>query len=789
MRNESGVVQVWYQGSIKRSAARGAEVPEEHLTEQARRILSAPRPGTPPARPGTRIGVVELSAAGSPVRVDVPRPSASAAELLRAAPSILLRAAGELPGPLSAAATTEPRSAARWEVSDPSAPVPLLAAAARAALRGEPLDGAPLLLRGRPPASSPGRVLVVLCACDAPRWEARAAEGVLSDPDAPEMDLRVVDDASSAPAARAVLEALGAAGRGLPEPDAWTDLPEAAARLPAGSTARYLRRSARRGYLENANEGARDFGPDHGSIVFLNGDTDPGRGWLRALLRALARDRVGFVNPMTDNNVDLSVPVPPGCSASEASDLALLLHDGSYPDAFCPSGFCLAVRGEVWRRYGPWDGKLWGTGYGEETDVELLALRDGWRGALAPDAFVRHARSRSFGDAHRDEAVRKAAALIRKRHPDFDGQARAAARGDSTRSARLRLSAARRSPPEAPGAAFLMRSFRLSGGALAAFLASDALRRLGRDSVVVGCGGDDLDMYDSDAAPLAFRDDADLARAFRAEVLRAGWVVSASVSTFGLGETLRAQGPGVRHCVYAQDDERLFRRRASNQELVREAEAAWRDADLLLAVSAWVADAAAEVRGSRPEVLPASYDPLVWYPRPDLRRPGGPLRVAALYRPETPHRGGDLLLEAMHASGAGVEFHVIGGRLPGGAPRHVHLGRLPHHRLAPAVAACDVYLDCSPFQGFGLNALEALASGAGLVCLENGGCREYASPACAEILPAGSSGRDVAEALRALSADRDRAASLGAAGPSAAAPFASPAVGALWERALFGDHR
>jgi hypothetical protein len=331
--------------------------------------------------------------------------------------------------------------------------------------------------------------------------------------------------------------------------------------------------------------------------------------------------------------------------------------------------------------------------------------------------------------------------------------------------------------------AFLARSSLLTGGMLAMVAVADALRDRGWDAHVCVLDPRDSDMYDADRAFHVFDGEPDLRRSFREEVFPEGLVVSGSWVTCDMGERLAAE-PGLRHVLFEQDDERRFEHNRPEPHRQR-IEAAWRDGDVL-AVSGWVADAVASVRGSRPDVVRVGYDPLVWHPRPDpSRAPGGPLRVAAMYRPETAHRGsGDVVASLLAASRAGADLEVTlyGSRPPSslGLP-HVYAGRLPHHLLAPAVARCDVLVDLSRFQGFGLDAVQALASGLALVHTRNGGSAEYADPSCcleADGVPA------AAEALLRLSRDRVLLAGMRAAAPAAVRALSYPELADEWEEAL-----
>lgn len=807
MRNDSGIRQVYYVGGARKCVEVGKDIPDEHVTPDLRAVLSAPTTARRPGPPLKRL-VEAQNAPGRMVEVGLPRTARTRQDLLSARP--VLRAAPErLPGWLAWLASAEAPSPA-WEVSDAFPGLPRagnalspaeagalsasLATGMRRALSGEAVPG---LRRVAPVPEVPGLPLVVLCCCDAPRWEVRALRGVLLDPDAPALDLVVFEDCSSPAASAAVREVLGL--RSGEVEGEMVRCHAAEEGLPSGSTVRYLRRAARVGYTRNANDGGALYDASrHACVIWLNGDTDPGRGWLRALCRALfSGPRVGFACPMSDNNVDWSVPLSAGCSSGEMADALVVSHDGSYPEVFLPSGFCLAVRGSVWAKHGPYDEKAWGTGYGEETDLECKGWVDGWTSVAAPDSFVRHAKSRSFGEDAAIAASHRAIAMIRGRYPWLDKTLREKLSAPAFQVQRARASCIARLPGDSPGAsgrvAFLTRSTALSGGNIAMFNAADALRLRGWDARVVSLDAKDADLYDADAATVVFDGEPDLRRSFRAEVFSSGVLVSGSYVTCDAGERLASDG-GVRHVLFEQDDERRF---AHNRDEGRRAriEAAWRDAPVI-AVSSWVADAVEEVRSARgsesspfhrvrPPVCRAGYDPLTWHPRP--RAASAKLRVIAMFRPETAHRGGDLLLAALRIleqSGAAVEVTLFGSRPPPGVSA-AYLGRIPHHKLARAVAGADVLVDASPFQGFGLDAAQALASGTALVCLDNGGCREYArNGENAVVLPSGSTAAVLADAIRALSRDASAVSGMQAGAAESVSALSWDNLASEWDAAL-----
>jgi hypothetical protein len=76
------------------------------------------------------------------------------------------------------------------------------------------------------------------------------------------------------------------------------------------------------------------------------------------------------------------------------------------------------IRRAALDQVGGFDAEAFGRGYGEENDFCLRATRLGWRHLAAPDTFVRHLGSVSFGE-ERASLVSQGLAAIEARHPGY----------------------------------------------------------------------------------------------------------------------------------------------------------------------------------------------------------------------------------------------------------------------------------------------------------------------------------------------------------------------------------
>ncbi len=212
-------------------------------------------------------------------------------------------------------------------------------------------------------------------------------------------EIIVVDDASPDPALSADLDAHAAAGR-----------------------VTLLRNQKNLGFAASINR-AMALHPDR-DAVFVNSDVVVFDGWLARLEAIATRSAdIGTVTPMADDDSIV------GYTASEKDEVAsarnldrfLVANNKGGVNIELPVGvgFCLYVRRDCWRETGPFDEDVFGLGYGEEADFCMRARKLGWRHVLAPDVFVHHAGSKSFG-SRRAALLERSGRLLNQRHPGYD---------------------------------------------------------------------------------------------------------------------------------------------------------------------------------------------------------------------------------------------------------------------------------------------------------------------------------------------------------------------------------
>jgi GT2 family glycosyltransferase/glycosyltransferase involved in cell wall biosynthesis len=184
-----------------------------------------------------------------------------------------------------------------------------------------------------------------------------------------------------------------------------------------------------KGFVASASEGmALHPGRD---VVLLNSDTEVAAGWLDRLRAHALRDpRIGTITPFTSNGTILGYPrphvanpLPFGESTASLDARFAAANAGEAVDIPTAVGFCMYVTRRCIESVGVFDVARYGTGYGEEVDFCMRAVRAGLRNVAAADVFVRHVGEVSFRDAG-VERRRRAQAIVDQLYPEFQPRLR-----------------------------------------------------------------------------------------------------------------------------------------------------------------------------------------------------------------------------------------------------------------------------------------------------------------------------------------------------------------------------
>lgn len=505
-------------------------------------------------------------------------------------------------------------------------------------------------------------------------------------------------------------------------------------------------------------------------VVLLNSDVLLTPGWLERLLAAPAGDpTIGLACSLSNNAENLSVAMPPGYSYLDTAALIATRGQRRYPDAMTVVGFCLLIARPVLDALGGFD-PLFGRGYVEEADYQFRALAAGFRAVVVDDCYVYHTREASFGD-YLPHWLRN--------YPLFEARWGAAfkaglARFEATGALGYLRDASTRqvaNPPELTYDVvyYLPPTMGGVGGMISVVEIANRLIRRGL-KVAVAHTGPWAVTAESLFTPLAYASDA----AFAGRPPRAKVIVATGYQTV---EPVAAacRRFSAEAAYFIQDYEGYF----DNGANLSAAAATYERIPTRIAVSRWVQALLRDQHGVESTVIPLGCATDEFYPRPVAppalaeARAAGKMIAFGLLRADD-RRGAPYLLELarrLEASCPEIVFAFAGHNAPPDRPNILGLGLLNRRDMSCALAASDVVLDASLYQGFGMLAIEAMASGVATVLTDNGGCREYAEDEVNCLLVPPRDVRALAEALQRLHHDPALRRRLGAAGRATAERF------------------
>ena len=559
-----------------------------------------------------------------------------------------------------------------------------------------------------------GKCDVIIPSKNAPWWLALCLTELFRNADASELGrVLVIDDSSTA--------------------DAFATIQRICARHPGVTL---LQNTGRPGFGGACNFGVRNSSAPY--LLFLNTDCLIVRGTLRKLAAACAADAsIGLACPLSNNSPCLTLPLLPGRSYME---MDALLENAAQKlpardvvlDACTVVGNCLLITRACWEKTGEFS-EEWGLGYGEESDYQMRAIAQGFRGVALTNAYVFHFGNGSFRYEPSANTLRSKnhAQFMAKWGDKYKSLLAQQERHDPAQIAASRL-AALPAATLTPQVLFLLPSLVQGvGGVHADVDICNHLLREGLDAKVAVLGHFDPEQLKDYQEPmfagmLHFPDEAAL---LKQTAIAPRCVVGTYFTTMPPCFWYAA----LRHihaAYFVQGYECLFANGAHYNKVID----TYPMTDRLFVTSEWLKErVASHGVATPPAVLPIGIDLDLFTPK--NRTPSTPqkIRLGMVLR-NADDKGQWILLDLLHelaAHSKELELTVLAASQYA-MPREWNAMNcrwlvLPLERAAVAnqLAACDILVDASLHEGFGLIPLEAMACGATVVVSDSGGINQY----------------------------------------------------------------
>ena len=593
-----------------------------------------------------------------------------------------------------------------------------------------------------PPASlHQAGVDVIICVHNAPQDVRRCLASVLEH-SSPPYNLILVDDGSQA--------------------ETCDLLAEFARQHPC----QLLRNETAKGYTLAANQGLRLSSAEF--ALLLNSDTIVTPGWLDKLVACAQSDpRIGIVGPLSNCASWQSIPeivaggdwadnpLPPHIPVAQMGDWVAAHSARLYPPMQFLNGFCLLIKRQVIEQVGYFDEEKFGVGYGEENDYCLRARKSGWALALADDAYVYHAQSRSYNPERRKQLSERANRVLAEKHGQeiIDrGTAdcrenrlllgiRAHSQHLIEREELVQKAAARFSGRRV---VFVLPVWVAGGGSTLVILAAQALRRMGVEASILNLHVHRVSFeraYPRLDVPVVYGNIEDVPTL----VARSDAAIATFNPTVAWIAPALSKRPELKVGYYIQDYEPYFYTPGTDGYQTAFDSYTLIPGLVRVVTTQWIYDQVQQHHRPAAErdlpctVIGASLDTALFWPRP--RRgpewPDRPLRIAAMIRPSSERRSPHLTMEVLQKVsqkyGAQVEFKLFGTKpsepgfasLPQNFPWQL-AGELSQRQVASLLNDADIFVDFSTFQGLGLTAMEAMSCGCAVIVPGQGGTGTFA---------------------------------------------------------------
>ena len=483
------------------------------------------------------------------------------------------------------------------------------------------------------------------------------------------------------------------------------------------------------GFLGTANRGlSYHLQVDEQSLpefkVILNSDTVVTPGWLSSFKRCFDSDhKIGLATPVSNNAENLSVEMPEGSNVFSLAETVRSIIAPNYPDITTAIGFCMGIRTTVLKEVGVFD-PIFSPGYAEDSDYHYKVVCNGYRSVLLEDCFIYHEADASFSTSKME--------LVHRNRPVFDRRWKVIYTNELDHHQSI-------APLGAVNAqinsfdkstlfdvVFVLPTAKLYGGVIVVYEVVNRLIMNGINAaVVVTTDRDEIKM------PLLFSPFFMPTSRLASEKLpRAKLYVATHYETTPVCFRGYEQNPEAKLAYLIQGYEGWF-----PNAKIKDVVATYQAIPNRIVVSGWLQDMLKRWDIST-QVISNGVDSKFFVPRDNYLSPSADeseknIRLLFLAR-EDPQGSWDFALRLMERVRELGTIDIVTVGPASIVPQVVALsneahGLIDRRAMAKVLRSCDVFVDCSMVQGFGLIGLEAMASGVATVLTNTGGVKQYAN--------------------------------------------------------------
>ena len=156
------------------------------------------------------------------------------------------------------------------------------------------------------------------------------------------------------------------------------------------------------GFIKNVNRGFEKCTQDY--VLLLNTDCMLSKNTIPKLIEHMEKDKqIGLICPISSNAANLSLDIFENYSYMQMDEMLYENFKGMNFDACTVVGNCLMITKECIEKTGYLD-EIYGMGYGDETDYQFKAEEQGFTAKVAIDTYVFHKSEVSFGTSPEKQA-------------------------------------------------------------------------------------------------------------------------------------------------------------------------------------------------------------------------------------------------------------------------------------------------------------------------------------------------------------------------------------------------